>query len=287
MKFIHIWTELCRPCPILPTVHKKICDIVTAHATGAAHGKDGIAGMYGEPENAEDQGKLRMDGNVAVIPINGVIGKHVGSLERMSGATDVDDITGQVQKAIADEAVAGILLDVNSPGGSVSGVPEASDIIAEAAKMKPVVAYTDQLMASAAMWLAAGAGAIYASKSAHVGSIGVYMAFLDSSRAYELAGLKMELIKAGTFKGMGMAGTSLSDDERALLQSEVDKVYCWFTDHVTEYRNVPSSAMQGQTFYGSDAVGVGLIDRVGGYGDAMAEVKSMISRKIRHGGSRS
>jgi ClpP class serine protease len=138
------------------------------------------------------------------------------------------------------------------------------------------LAYTDELMASAAMWLSAGCGAIYASQTAKVGSIGVYMAFLDQSRAMEMQGLKVELIKAGRLKGMGMPGTELTDEMRDMLQEEVDKVYGWFTSHVQAHRYVGFDSMQGQAFFGEDAVGRGLVDRIGSRADAVRELKDMI-----------
>jgi protease-4 len=289
MSFMHALTELlCKPCLIDAAMHKQLCDIVRDHISGEAHGPNGRATTWvGLPANAFDietpkppdapmpSKFTRMD-NIARIDVDGVIGKRVSGLERMSGAADVDFIGAAVQEASDDETIEGILLNVNSPGGGITGVPELGELIASTDRLKPVVAFTDQTMASAAYWISAGASMIVASQSASVGSVGVYMAFLDTSRAFELAGLRTELIKQGKFKGMGIQGTSLTDDQRALLQESVDTVATWFKGFITANRVVGQGSMEGQSFYAAEAVTVGLADMVGNEGDAVAALSRMI-----------
>ena len=269
MKFLNILTELyVKPWLIVPSMHEQICSIVKAH-------KDGDTQALALDLISEDS-EMDKIGNVALIPIHGVIGKHVSQIEKSSGVADVADIEINILNALEDESVEGIMFDIDSPGGSVSGVPEVSRLIASASKLKPTVAYVDQLMASAATWMGVGARAIYASQSAQVGSIGVYMAFLDQTRALEMAGMKLELIKAGKYKAMGMPGKSITAEEREILQAGVDKVYGWFTSFVLEHRDVKNNVMQGQMFYAEDAVKNGLIDRVGSFNDAINELQAMI-----------
>ena len=274
MKFMRVLSELyCKPCVIEPAMHKKICDIVDAHISG---NMDNLAFL---DMPSQEPVKMEIFEDIAVIPIHGVISKHVGNIEKSSGMADVDDIEAMIYEAMEDGAVNGILFDVNSPGGGITGVPELARLISQATDAMPTLAYTDELMASAAMWLAAGCGSIYASQTAKVGSIGVYMAFLDQSRAMEMAGLKVELIKAGRLKGMGIPGTELTDEMRDMLQAEVDKVYGWFTSHVQANRYVGFESMQGQAFFGEDAVARGLVDRIGSRSDAVRELQHMIIRE--------
>lgn len=277
MKFFHILTELySKPCLILPEAHKQICDIVQAHLSGAAHAANGIA----DSQSNDVPDAFQRSGNVAIIPIQGVLDKRVSDMAKSSGAMGLDDIEDMLTEAMLDEEIKGILLDVNSPGGSVTGVPELAAKIAAAAKQKPVVAFTDSMMASAAYWLGAGASAIFASQSASVGSIGVYMAFLDESRAYEMQGLKMELIKNGKYKAAGIPGIPLSDEQRDRLQGSVDQVATWFKGFVSKHREtVQAETMEGQTFFGADAVKADLVDAVGTAADAMAELRSMIAAR--------
>jgi len=276
MKLINVVTALWgEPWLITPAMHKKLCDIVDGHITGAAHAPGGIAVMFpGDDKPAEY--KFQQVDNLAVIPIHGVIGKHVGAMEKSSGATDVNDIDRELDRALDDDSIKGILLDINSPGGTTTGVPELADKIAQVAVEMPVVAYTDSMMASAAYWLGSSADLIVASQSAQVGSIGVYMAWLDESRAMEMQGYKMELIKRGKFKGAGISGTSLSQEGRDLLQKSVDQVYDWFTDHVKTFReDAPQEAMEGQTFFSVEALQNDLIDMVGTRNHAMRQLSEM------------
>lgn len=279
MKLINILTELwCSPWTILPSMHKQMCAIVQAHLDGSAHTEAGIATAFDGEE--KDAFAVEIVNGVAVIPVNGVIGNHVGSMEKSSGATDIRDITQAVKMAVDNPAVSAILLDVNSPGGSVSGAPEAALAVAQATLVKPVISFTDSQMASGAYWLAAGSDLIVSSKSALVGSIGVYMAWLDDSRALEMQGYKAEIIKHGKFKGMGLSGTSLTDESRAILQNSVDEVYSWFTEHVKLFReDVEAETMEGQVFYADEARERDLIDIVGSRDDALIQAIEMADEK--------
>jgi signal peptide peptidase SppA len=158
--------------------------------------------------------------------------------------------------------VKAVLLDIDSPGGMVTGTPELADQI-EACD-KPVFAWSDGLMASAAYWLGVSADQVYTSSTAEVGSIGVYLPWRDSSKMMEDRGIKTEVFRAGKFKGMGYPGTSLNDEQRALLQAEVDDIYDLFASHVQRNRlgRVNKETMQGQTFRGKNAIKHSLIDGV-------------------------
>jgi signal peptide peptidase SppA len=243
-------------------MHARLCEIVDAHVTGKAHAPGGIAQDFEEGAGARP--KLAMIGDMAEVKLFGVVGKRVGSMEKSSGVMDVDDMVEDIETALEDDRVRGIMLDVNSPGGTVTGVPEAADIITEAAKIKPIVAFTDTLMASAAYWIACGADAIVATDSSNVGSIGVFSAILDSSAAYNMAGMKQQLFKEGKYKAMGIAGLPLTEDQKEHIQARTTMLYEWFTSSVVEARGiVGEGSFEGQTFRGSEAKARNLIDQVG------------------------
>jgi ClpP class serine protease len=104
-------------------------------------------------------------------------------------------------------------------------------------------------MCSAAYWVASQADAIYAAPSARIGSIGVIIPFLDKAEAMELAGMRMEVFASGKFKGIGLPGTSLTDEQRALLQGEVEEIFADFKSAVlARGRKIPDEAMEGQSF---------------------------------------
>jgi ClpP class serine protease len=103
------------------------------------------------------------------------------------------------------------------------------------------------------------------------------MAFLDESRAFDRAGLKTEVIKSGKFKGMGLRGTTLTDEERAALQAQVDKHGKWFRGHVRAHRSdVSEDALTGLGYTADEGVRLALIDGVGLPRDAWSELESLI-----------
>jgi len=276
MRFGHILHALyCEPWLIDPAMHQQLRQIVDAHITGKAHAPDGnILDFNDKSGKAPD---LKVVDGVAIVSLVGVVGKRIGMMEKSSGVMDVDDLSDNIQAALDRDDVRGILLDVNSPGGTITGVPEAADMVVEAASMKPVVAFTDTLMASAAYWIAVGADAIVATQSASIGSIGVYSAMLDSSVAFSNAGLKQELFKEGAFKAMGIQGLPLTAEQREHIQERVTKIYEWFTSSVIEARvQVSKDSMQGQTFRGADAKAANLIDQIGSKDDAFDLLKELI-----------
>ncbi len=270
------------PWAIVPAAHANLCAIVDDHFSGRAHAPGGRleAFMSGTPgEDDEDATGYSLVGEAALIEINGVIGRRVGALEKSSGVADVLDIERSVKAALAGGAK-GILFSFDSPGGSVSGVPELAAYLAEVNASVPVVAYCDGLCYSAAYWLASSASLIVSGKTAQSGSIGVYQAFLDNSREQEMAGRKVELFSTGKFKGMGISGLPLTEEQRALLQSRVDQVFGWFKSAVNAGRGkVPDEAMQGQSYYGEDARKVNLVDMIGSREDAVDELNALIARK--------
>jgi protease-4 len=112
------------------------------------------------------------------------------------------------------------------------------------------------------------------------GSIGVYTSVLDRSRAYEMAGLKVEMFKAGRLKAAGADGTSLSEEQRAALQASVDSVYAWFKEAVG-HRGLSDEAMQGQTFYGREAKDNKIINGVGSMEEAMDGLRTLVPYKSK------
>lgn len=221
-------------------------------AAEAAGFTDALAAIFGE------QPKPYKAGSVGVIPLKGVVGKSLSPLDRMTGAVDLEDFTSALEAFSIDPEVKTIVVDVSSPGGTVTGVEEAAAMLASVEK--PTVAFTDTEAASAAYWIASQADRLVVTPSATVGSIGVYMAIPDVSKAYEAMGVKMDVIKSGTLKGAGIEGTSLSEAQRADLQSQVNAIHADFRAAVTGKRKSVSEAdMEGQVFSGKVAAQKGLV----------------------------
>ena len=195
---------------------------------------------------------------VGIVPIVGVIGKGLSPLEKMMGAVDVNDVSAAIDAFAANPEVEKVALQISSPGGTVTGVEELANKVRNLSK--PTLAYTDSEMASAAYWIASAADRVVASPSSTVGSVGVYIAIPDYSKAAEMQGIKMVVIKSGKFKGAGIEGTSLNEDQISNLQSSVDTIHAEFKDAVNMKRKmVKAEAMEGQTFSGKQAAAQGLV----------------------------
>lgn len=211
---------------------------------------------------SQDGLKPAFIGSTQVIPIQGILGKHLSGLEMACGGCSIDLIQHRIQEAFDNSSVKNIVLYFDSPGGSATGILELADFILSE-RPKPVYAFTDSIMASGTYWLAAASSGIFATPSSYTGSIGVYRAIIDFSEQYKQDGLKLCLFKSGTHKAAGIEGSSLTPDQAELIQRQVDDVYAQFTGAVKRYRKkVPQSAMEGQVMPAAEAVKAHLIDEI-------------------------
>lgn len=222
--------------------------------------------------------EIRVENGVAVVPVCGCLIEGADALDRLYGFVDLGDVRRMVGEASAREDVRGILLHLDTPGGGVTGTEETAEVIANAARSKPVLAWTNTLAASGGMWLASASSAIYATKSATLGSIGVYMAFMDLSEMAKAMGVKVDVIRSSDtpYKGAGVPGTSLSDLQREQFQSQVDFIFSGFKAQINRTRKRASDeTMRGQTFTGSQAVQNGLADSIADYATAIKAVRNL------------
>ena len=276
MKFERVARKLwCEPWLILPRMHQVITGVFENHLN-IRQQQPGVEELF---EKVEAPIFEVRDG-VAVIPVKGVISREISQMERISGACDVCDVEEMVELAESDASVKAVVFDVDSPGGGVEGVEELAEKIAS--MKKPSIAHTSGMMASAAYWIGSAADLIYSSASATVGSIGVYLPILDESRAYEQAGVYVDLIKSKKtpHKGAGFPGTSLTEDQRADFQSGVDYLYERFSGSVKANRKQAKiEAMDGRTFFGSQAGEFGLVDAVASLDKAINDARKLAGIK--------
>lgn len=259
MKLSHIIQKVYfDPVMMTPTLHATIRAIVERHLEDDIEMPDN--------ENVDFFGNdipmPYIDGSISVIPVYGTIAHKVGKMEKACGVVDVKDIKAWYTKALNDSNVSAIVFDIDSGGGFVTGVPELAQYIRDNRGTKPTAAFTDSIMASAAHYIAGGSELIFSTKTAEVGSIGVYSYFLDLSRMYEAEGAKVELFSDGKFKGMGLPGMSLTEEQRAYLQSEVEEMGKEFKSFMRVDRDLSDETLQGQTFNGPKGKQAGLIDGV-------------------------
>jgi capsid assembly protease len=237
------------------------------------------------PRPAKASGGSTGDG-VAVIPIHGVIEQRESIWTEFGFGTSTEGIISRVNAAVADSSVKGIVIDIDSPGGTVPGVQEAADAIYEASHEKPIVAVANSLMASAAYWLGSAAGRIIAAPGSDVGSIGVYMAHVDISQALANDGVKVSIIKAGKYKAEGNPWEPLASEAIDNWQSEVESIYRDFLASVAKARGVSVAQVrsdygQGRTMLAGDALKAGMVDRVATLSTAISELGGSKMRGVK------
>ena len=223
---------------------------------------------------------LSVEDGVGIIRIHGPLMRDPDLISSLLfGATDMNQVAEAIQEAVGREAVRSILLDIDSPGGTVNGTPELAQAVADAAKLKSIHAFSAGQMCSAAYWIASQCDAVYATPSARVGSIGVMLPFIDSAEKFRSQGLKVEVFAAGKFKGMGTPGVSLSEEQRALIQSDIEEVAADFkTAVLARGRKIPDEAMEGQSFSARKAQRFNLAGTVKSRNEVIARLRSIAAR---------
>jgi signal peptide peptidase SppA len=215
---------------------------------------------------------------VAAIPVMGMLNKRFGYGSFMSSYIN---IAFAVTAAARDPKISTILLKIDSPGGYVHGLADASDAINRARASKPIIAQIDDMGASAAYDLASQASTVYANRPAMVGSIGTLGVIYDFSKYLEKIGIKAEVFATGKYKWTGVEGTSLTEDQRKYIQSEVDRMGDDFVANVARGRRRSVQDIQklatGRTWFADEAKKLGLIDDVRNYESTVSELGTNVA----------
>ena len=217
---------------------------------------------------------------IAVLPLYGVVTQRGNMVDDVSGPGSVStqQFAASLRQALTDESVSQILIDIDSPGGSVYGVAELADEIISARAQKPVIAIANSLAASAAYWIGACASELYVTPGGEVGSIGVWQAHQDYSKAMDEAGVKTTLISAGKFKVEGNPYTPLDEDAQAFMQSRVDDYYAAFTKAVAKGRGVAIAQVrdgmgQGRVLGAEAALASNMVDGIASLDDVVRKMR--------------
>ncbi len=217
--------------------------------------------------------KAQRSGRVAVVPIVGPMMKTEPSIVQ---GTSTVAARAQVREAMLAHDVDGIVLWIDSPGGTVAGTESLASDIRRAARVKPTFAYVDDCCCSAAYWVASQASKIFVTPTALTGSIGTYSSVEDVSGAYEKAGVRVVVVAAGKYKGIGTRGTKVTDEQIAYLQKMINALNEEFLQAVGAGRRMNAERVRaiadGGVFVGKAAIAAGLADAVGSFDQVMAEI---------------
>lgn len=208
--------------------------------------------------------------NIAVLPIEGTILPFHG-LTEFDLVITPEAVETFMDTAEEDEDIDGVLLEINSPGGT----PVASERIAERFRDSslPVVGLVGDVAASGGYMVAASTDFLIASPMSDVGSIGVNMSYVEESLKNEEEGLTYVQLTTGKFKDIGSPNRAITDEEREKLQADLDIIHKEFVNIVAKYRDMEVSAVEaladGSTMPGAKAIEAGLIDSLGNRSDAI------------------
>lgn len=206
-------------------------------------------------------------GAIAIVQIFGTILPRASMLNEMCGATSTQQVRSAIFEALADDTVGQIVLEFDSPGGSVSDVQELADDIFAAKSRKPIVGFANSMAASAAYWLMSQCTECYVTPSGQVGSIGVYVVHENLAKALANAGIEVTIISAGRFKTEGHPYGPLAEEARSATQEGIDTYYRAFTRQVARGRGVSVDTVrngmgQGRVLNAQQALSERMVDGV-------------------------
>ena len=198
----------------------------------------------------------RAQNRIGVIDVTGII----------SGS---QHIVNQVKKFRQDKRIRGIVLRIDSPGGSVGPSQEIYDEVLKTRESgKTIYASMGAMAASGGYYIASAAEKIFANPGTLTGSIGVIMAFTNAKGLMEKIGLQPKIIKAGKYKDIGSPARDMTKKERNLLQSVVDDVHQQFIEAIASGRGISieevTTIADGRIFTGRQAHALNLVDELGG-----------------------
>lgn len=209
------------------------------------------------------------ENRVVVIYLQGSIEDESGGMSLSGGRITPRYVEEQLQKAEEDGKIKAAVLRVNSPGGSVAASQQIAAHIE--AFSKPLVISMGDMAASGGYYISAPAEGIVAQRGTLTGSIGVLSQVMDMGGLYEKMGIKVETIKSGRYKDM--LSRELTAEERELMQALSDDIYDQFISDVAAGREMDQEKVRelatGQVYTGTQALELGLVDRLGGIDEAV------------------
>jgi protease-4 len=198
---------------------------------------------------------------------------HIAKIRIEGTITEDEDLLERLAKVRESDAVKGVILAIDSPGGTTAGGEAIFDEVRKLAAEKPVVAQVGTLAASAGYMIASASDHIVARKSSIIGSIGVLVQFPDITGLMDKVGVKLEEVKSSPLKAEPSPFNPTTDEERAMLRSMIMDSYDWFVGLVDERRPLTrteaAALADGSIFTGRQALQNKLVDELGGEGEAI------------------
>lgn len=247
-----------------------------------AYGGDGRAEhMHGGEESGEPRHYRMLEGGIAEVSITGLMSKEVSWLRLfgLSCKPSIGELAAAVRQAGADSNAAGVMLYLDTPGGSIP--VDLVDAVREVALLKPVHAYAAGLCCSAGYWPASQAARLTANRAAELGSIGTFAVLLDASKAAGMMGLRFHIVASGPYKGAAAEpGAGITPEQLEYFRERIgDQAALFVADIAAGRRLAPAAAEKladGRAWIAARAVELGLCDGVETYQEALAALSAAI-----------
>ena len=210
-------------------------------------------------------------------------GEKIGVVEIEGVIADSKDIMEDIVRFKEDETIKGVILRINSPGGSV---PPSQEIFEEVKKLrgkKKVYVSMGTVCASGGYYIATAGEKIYAMPSTITGSIGVIMEQVVIEDLLKKIGLQPNTMKAGDFKDVGSPFRKMTVEERKYFQEILNTIHTQFINTVATQRKIPMDTAKklsdGRIYLGQQAMDLKLIDRIGTFYDTLDDMKNTLNIK--------
>lgn len=217
----------------------------------------------------------------AIIGIKGLLVNSDKWYLKFMNQVGYPHINDQLMRAYNDAEVKSVVLDIDSPGGSVNGVDQTADLIQAVGLEKPIVTAAGSILASGAYWLASQTNRIYSTQMTQAGSIGVKMQHMEYSKMLEKEGVGVTVLRKGRYKALVSNVEPLSAEAKKEIEHDMDYIYDRFTMAVAIGRGVTQDVVktqmgEGKTFWGMEARNVGLVDEIGDLSAAVAHAQGLV-----------
>jgi protease-4 len=210
-------------------------------------------------------------------------GDKIGIVEIEGVIADGKDAMEDIVKFKEDDGIRGVIVRINSPGGSVGPSQEIYHELKKLAAKKKVYISASSVCASGGYYIASAGEKIYANPSTITGSIGVIMEQVVAEELLKKIGIQPNTLKAGKFKDVGSPFRKMKDDERAYFQQILDSIHEQFIKDVAEGRKMPFEQVKklsdGRIYTGTQAKELGLVDGIGTFYDTVDDMKKDLSIK--------
>jgi capsid assembly protease len=252
-----------------------IRQVLKIRADGGRVPDDEIAAVV----KAAERPAPRSTGSIAILPLFGAITHRANMFSEASGGTSTQGFGKALAQVVGDPNVTAVIIEADTPGGGVSGLPELADQIYKARGSKPIIGVSNTRALSAGYWLLSQCDEIVCAPVSEVGSIGVFLWHENWAENYKMEGIQPDIIRYGEHKAEANDWEPLTDEARAYLQSQVNEVGEMFTKAVSRGRGVSAERVreefgQGRSVMAKDAVRLGMADRIATMDDTILRVAS-------------